>query len=103
MSPEDVRLNRLLFWSVQMFAHALSFGVGRPTSFPVKSITQIFPSEEDVSGDLKDDDLPRSPFAFAARMTMLYAPLINMLNEESEDYEATAAAIQSARTAIIMA
>lgn len=70
---------------------ALSFGVGRSTTFRVEDITQKLPTEDDIhpdgsfskgSGPL---DTPRSPFPYAAKQMLSYYPLVNMLNRQVED------------------
>ena len=76
---EDRRLNRLVFWSVVLLDYALSFGVGRQTTFRVEEITQSLPTEEDIRPNGSGDS-PRSPFPFTARQMLLYGPLINILN-----------------------
>lgn len=79
IDPEDRRLNRLLFWSTLILDHALSFGVGRPTTFPPRGITQILPTEEDIHHD-QAVPIARSAFPFAAKLMKLFGPLINALN-----------------------
>lgn len=60
--------------------NALSFGVGRQTTFRVEDITQILPTDTDIPSASGEN--VRSPFSFAAQMMMSYGPLINMLNRE---------------------
>lgn len=59
--------------------YALSFGVGRQTTFRTEDITQVLPSQDDLSST------PRSPFPFAAKMMLCYGSLINMLNRVRRD------------------
>ena len=76
-----------------MLDHALSFGVGRPTSFPQQNITQILPTQEDLNAEASS---PRSAFVSAARMFLLFTPLINTMNEpDGNDSSARQQAIVS--------
>ncbi len=101
ISADERRQNRLVFWSVLLMDYALSFGVGRQTTYRVEEITQTLSTEEDIhpSGVLLDT--PRSPFSFAARMMISYGPLINMLNREGSDVIRMEGDIQAARAAAI--
>lgn len=70
--------------------YALSFGVGRQTTFRVEDITQIIPTEADIhppapgsgSASAQNGDTVSSPFAYAAHMMLSYGYLINILNRE---------------------
>lgn len=80
VSPEEARLNRLVFWSVLIMDHALAFGVGRQTTFRLEDITQQLPTELDLHPAGLSPDTPRSAFHYAAKQMFSYGPLINMLN-----------------------
>ncbi|KAL7424239.1 hypothetical protein Q5752_001825 [Cryptotrichosporon argae] len=49
ISADDRRLNRLVFWSVLLMDYALSFGVGRQTTFRPEDITQLLPTDQDIA------------------------------------------------------
>lgn len=81
--------------------YALSFGVGRQTTYRVEEITQNLPTEEDIHPLGVSPDTPRSPFSFAAKQMISYGPLINMLNREESDVARLEGEIQAARAAAI--
>jgi len=100
ISPEERRLNRLVFWSVLLMDYALAFGVGRSTTYRVEEITQPIPTQEDFhpidSPSSTDNTAPRSPFPFCAKMMISYGPLINMLNMGDASLEGQIAEARSA-------
>ncbi|KAL7419454.1 aminopeptidase [Cryptotrichosporon argae] len=118
IAEDERRLNRLVFWSTLVLDFALSFGVGRQTTFRPEEITQLLPTDEDIQVraaghvDVADPDPTstsprtamarsmaeagprRSPFPHAARMMVSYGRLINLLNgqhDEESEREAMAA------------
>lgn len=102
ITAEESRLDRLLFWSVLIMDFALSYGVGRQTTFHLEDITQELPTEEDVRPAGTSYDMPRSPFPFAAKQMLSYGPLINLLNSNKPaDLGHKESLIQSARAAAI--
>ena len=62
ISPEERRLNRLVFWSVTLLDFALAFGVGRPTTFRIEDVTQPLPTQENIWPNGIPQGMPRSPF-----------------------------------------
>jgi hypothetical protein len=71
--------------------YALSFGVGRQTTFRVEDITQTLPTGADFP-----ETSTRSPFLYAAQMMLSYGPLINMLNCEQGEGNRKESEVQSA-------
>ncbi len=64
--PEDeLRLNCLVFWSVNELDLALAFGVGRETIFRIEGITQLLSTKRDVRPSATPTGVPHSPVPFA--------------------------------------
>ncbi|WWC61511.1 uncharacterized protein I303_104095 [Kwoniella dejecticola CBS 10117] len=99
ISPEDRRLNRLLFWSVLILDFALAFGTGRQPTLRVDEITQLLPSPEDMT--LSPSVEARSPFPYAARQMLAYGQLITELNSGRPDQEEIDKAVIVARSKAI--
>ena len=74
---KEARLDRLAFSSVLLLDYALSFGVGRCTGYRHEEITQDLAHATDFCPEPNGH---RSPFPFAARMMLAYAPVIDILN-----------------------
>jgi hypothetical protein len=103
-SPEEIRLNRLVFWSVLIMDHALAFGVGRQTTFRLEDITVSLPSSADIHPKGIPTGEPGSAFPYAAKQMMIYGPLINMLNANHRDQDPAKleSEIQNARAAAMV-
>ena len=71
-TAEDRRCDRVLFWSIFVLDCALSFGVGRPVSTDVDSITQALPTNDDMSES--------SPFCAIASLFVRFARVNDALN-----------------------
>ena len=82
-----------------MLDHVLSFGVGRPTTFPLRHVTRRLPSESNTP---TTDGTP-SAFPCAAGLMWLFAPLINGLNGEGNVGEIEARQIIDAKAAAMEA
>ncbi|ORX40132.1 hypothetical protein BD324DRAFT_260361 [Kockovaella imperatae] len=86
---EEKRRNRLLFWAVLMLDYSLCFEVGRQTTFPHDSITQTYPTEEDIPEQMylpintgSTQLVERSPFLYSTRLFYRFGALINLLNRD---------------------
>jgi hypothetical protein len=102
ITADERRLDKLLFWSVLIMDFALSYGVGRQTTFHLEDITQTLPTEEEMHSNGTSPDTPRSPFPFAAEQMLSYGPLINLLNStKAADPGQKEAQIQTARATAI--
>lgn len=60
--------------------YALSFGVGRQTSFRPEDVTQSLPVEDDILPPGTAFQTIRSPFPFAAKQMTVFGPFDNLLN-----------------------
>ncbi|ORX35689.1 fungal-specific transcription factor domain-domain-containing protein [Kockovaella imperatae] len=86
-SSEDLRFDRLVFWSVLIFDTAISFQEGRPTTIDPSEVTVSLPTEDDVHPAHDDQEQDpgesqhlRSPFPYVAETMFGLGSLSNLLN-----------------------
>ena len=89
-SAEDLRADRLVFWSVLILDYTLAFGDGRQTSIDPSEVTVTLPTEDDIhpaptNGEEMEEGESqhlRSPFGYVAETIFALGTLSNILNAE---------------------